>query len=189
MNRVLKRLSALSLCGMCWSISGSSLYAESQDLIVGEKAPSFRLRTLDGAMFRLDEHAYPGREKSYAKKRPVLLEFFRTDCAPCLRAMPDLVRMARTQETPRLEIVVIALLEEEEGEVKLRKYLKQAQLPFTVLVDATEYVAKKYLGNPITLPASFLISPDGVLLKKANGAVSNVSDYYQSVLVSLQDKP
>src|SRR5262249_49179142 len=44
----------------------------------GDKAPEFRLRAIDGAMVRLDELAYPGKEKNYAKKKPIFIDFFRT---------------------------------------------------------------------------------------------------------------
>lgn len=137
-------------------------------LRAGKAAPRFRLRTLDGTMVRLDELAYPGREKSYAKKRPVLLDFFRTDCAPCRKSMPELVEMHKAHKG--LEVVLIALLEKKDGRAKLERYLAKNQLPFTVAVDGNAYVAERYLGNPVTLPATFLIDHNGTLKKVKYGA-------------------
>ena len=142
----------------------------SAKLKSGDKAPKFRLRTLDGTMVRLDELAYTGREKRYAKKRPVLLDFFRTDCAPCRKSMPDLVKLHKEFSKRGLEVVLVALLEREEGREKLERYLKSQRLPFTVVVDSTEYVAERYLGNPVTLPATFLLDRNGKLKKVKYGA-------------------
>ena len=145
---------------------------------IGKRAPVFRLRMLDGTKVNLDDLAYPGREKRYSKKRTVLLDFFRTDCSPCRAAMPDLLKLHGTYGKRGLDVVLVALLEPEQGRPKLEKYLAGHPVPFTVLVDPTEYFAKKYLGESGALPATFLIDKDGALVKAKKGAKGTLQAYF-----------
>ncbi len=152
--------------------------AVSGKLQTGEPAPQFRLRALDGTMIRLDELAYKGKEKKWAKKRPVFLDFFRTDCEPCKKAMPDLVKIYESYHGRGLDVVLVALLEETDGKKKLERYLAQNKLPFTVVVDNTGHHAKMYLGDLVTLPASFLINREGVLQKVKYGATGTYDEHF-----------
>lgn len=144
----------------------------------GDAAPTFKLRALDGAMVRLDELAYAGKEKKWAKKRPVFLDFFRTDCEPCMKAMPDLIQIHEKYSSRGLQVVLVALLEETDGRKKLESYLTKNKLPFTVVVDNTGHHAKMYLGELVTLPASFLINREGVLQKVKYGATGTYGDHF-----------
>jgi peroxiredoxin len=152
--------------------------AKSGTLKPGDAAPSFKLRALDGAMIRLDELAYGGKEKKWAKKRPVFLDFFRTDCEPCIKSMPDLIKIHEKYSSRGLQVVLVALLEENDGRKKLETYLAKNKLPFTVVVDNTGHHAKMYLGELVTLPASFLINRDGVLQKVKYGATGTYGDHF-----------
>ena len=156
--------------------------ATSGTLKPGDAAPSFKLRALDGAMVRLDELAYTGKEKKWAKKRPVFLDFFRTDCEPCMKAMPDLIKIHEKYSSRGLQVVLVALLEENDGRKKLESYLAKNKLPFTVVVDNTGHHAKMYLGELVTLPASFLINRDGVLQKVKYGATGTYDEHFGAEL-------
>jgi peroxiredoxin len=163
---------------------GLSLTAEagepknSSQLKPGMPAPVFRLRALDGAMVRLDELAYPGKEKSYAKKRPVLLDFFRTDCVPCKNALPDLVKTANRVQSQGVDVILVALLEDDDGRGKLERFLAEAKLPLKIVVDEAQLFAKKYLGDPVTLPATFLIDQEGTIVKSKYGAAGTYEAYF-----------
>ncbi len=148
----------------------------------GQPAPMFKLRALDGTLVRLDERAYPGKEKSYAKKRPVLVDFFRTDCGPCRTAMPELVKLHAAWSAQGLDVYLIALLEAEQGRAKLDAYLAEAKLPFPVLLDETEHFTKKYLGSTVSLPATYLISPEGVVLKTKHGAKGTLEAHFEPAI-------
>jgi peroxiredoxin len=151
---------------------------KKEPLKPGVAAPVFRLRALDGAMVRLDEIAYPGREKSYAKKHPILLDFFRTDCKPCMNAMPELIGLHAKYAPQGIEVVLVALLEEQDGRGKLERYLAEKKLPFKIVLDEAEHFAKLYLGDPVTLPATFLIDETGTLRKVKYGASGTYQDYF-----------
>lgn len=148
----------------------------------GENAPAFKLRALDGTMVRLDEIAYRGKEKSWAKKQPVLLDFFRTDCSPCRESMPELVELSKAYAEKGLKVVLVALLEPEDGRAKLEKYLAEQKLPFTVVVDETEHFSKKYLGGSVTLPATFLVDREGTIISIKQGGKGSMKDHFEAAI-------
>lgn len=152
--------------------------AEPSRLPAGKPAPTFQLRALDGTLVRLGDMAYPGAEKKYAKKRPVLLDFFRTDCKPCIESLPQLVQVHQKFQSHGLEVLMVALLEDEDGRGKLERFLATQKLPFPVVVDQANHVSKKYLGATVSLPATFLLDRHGVLLKAKYDAKGALTDLF-----------
>jgi peroxiredoxin len=86
-----------------------------------------------------------------------------------MAAMPDLVQAYQEYHPRGLEVLLVALLEPENGREKLEKYLGEKKLPFTVVLDENEYVSKKYLGDTGALPATFLLDREGVIKKTRYG--------------------
>jgi peroxiredoxin len=132
---------------------------------VGKSAPSFALRDRSGALLRLADLAYPGAARPHRPKHALLLDFFRTDCKPCRKGIPKLVKLHAKYKGKGLKVVLIALLEDDEGQQKLDAFLAKHRLPFTVLIDAYGVAGKKYVrkGNGFSIPATFLIDSSGVL--------------------------
>ncbi len=167
---------------LCLLLSASASASHPGALKAGQEAPRFRLRTLEGRLVRLDRIAYQGRPKSYAHKRPVLIDFFRTDCRPCILSMPKLQNFYEKHKDSGLEVIVIALLEEDDGVKRLTDYLEKAKLPFTVVVDRTEYVTKKFLGAKTVLPACFLIDRNGIVRGTKFGSRQSYEDAFRDPL-------
>lgn len=137
---------------------------------VGDRAPDFSLRDLESNLVRLSDLAYPGEEKSWKKKKKVMLDFFRTDCKPCMKELPEVIKYHQAHKD-EVHVVLIALLESENGREKLDKFLKKNQVPFPVLVDSYETVAKKYImdGETCTLPSIFFLNKNGIVLARFVG--------------------
>ncbi|MBN2496396.1 MAG: TlpA family protein disulfide reductase [Deltaproteobacteria bacterium] len=133
-------------------------------LKVGDKAPDFMLRDREGNMHRLSDVAFKGKETSYRKKKKVLIDFFRTDCKPCMQELPEIIKF-HGKHKDKVQVLMIALLEEKGGRDKLNNWLKANKLPFPVLVDAYETVAKKYIvdGETLSLPSIFFIDENGIV--------------------------
>lgn len=146
----------------CLSLVATGAGAGAPKVKVGDTAPDFSLRDLDSNLVRLSDMAYPGKEVSWKKKKKVLLDFFRTDCKPCMKKLPEIIAY-QNKHKERVQVVLIALLESENGREKLDRFLKEHKLPFPVLVDSYETVAKKYIvdGETVTLPSIFLIDKNG----------------------------
>jgi peroxiredoxin len=119
--------------------------------------------------------AYPGPARPRHPKRVVVLDFFRTDCKPCRNGLPKLVKLHKKLRSRGVQVVLVALLEDEEGEAKLDRFLARYPLPFPVLVDAYSNVARKYVatGDSVQIPALFVIDRNGVLRSRVGGVVDS----------------
>lgn len=143
---------------------GTGASARAAEVKVGEPAPKFMLRDGTGALVALERLAYPGKARARRPKRAVVLDFFSTDCAPCKRGLPHLIKLHHKLQGAPVEVILIAVLEEEAGAEKLEAFLKKNPVPFQVLVDPYSAAAKKYVvtDGKAELPALFVIDPSGV---------------------------
>jgi peroxiredoxin len=132
---------------------------------IGKPAPGFSLRDREGTLISLSDLVYPGRAKPRRPKKVVVLDFFRTDCKPCITAIPKLIELHQKYQPHGVQVILIALLEESQGEKKLESFLKKHKLPFKVLVDRYAVVGKKYIirNGVVRIPALFVIDKNGIL--------------------------
>ena len=133
---------------------------------VGKPAPVFNLVDLrTDALVSLEDLAYPGAAKSGTTRRPVLLDFFSTDCAPCKKSLPRLIKLYRKLKKGSVHFFIVALPEEERGREKLEAYFKRHKVPFQVLLDKYGRAAKDYSsgGEKVTLPSLFIVGKKGKL--------------------------
>jgi len=154
----------------------SAAPAAAQPPEVGKPAPDFVLRDLDGAKVSLSDMAYPGPAKPGHPKKTVVLDFFRTDCAPCRKELPAVAKYAEDHRKDGVEVLLVALLEDDDGEAKLRTFLAANPVPFRVVTDPYELAAKRYVcdGSSVTLPSLFLVDREGVLRRHVKGLDSDV---------------
>lgn len=122
---------------------------------VGEQAPAFAVKTLDGKELKLSD----------LQGKVVLVDFWATWCAPCLQEMPNIKKSYDAYgKDGRFAVVGISL---DGDEAMVKTFLKKwdAPWPHAVLGPAdTNPVAKLY--NVSQIPATFLIGPDGTVVAK-----------------------
>jgi peroxiredoxin len=141
------RASAISLILISFAFAGD---AHAKVLTIGKKAPDFRLRDQSQALFNF---------ASFAAGHVVVMDFFRTDCKPCVKSLGALKKLHQAYRGKKVKVLMIALVEDDDGEAKLARFLKANPLPFTVLIDGYGTVAKKYISraNSVVLPSLFVI--------------------------------
>ncbi|MBK7145351.1 MAG: TlpA family protein disulfide reductase [Xanthomonadales bacterium] len=123
-----------------------------------EKAPSLVVTTLDHGEFDL------------AKQRGkwVLVNFWATWCAPCLKEIPDFSEF----DVQRDDVVVIGLAFEEIEVADLRAFLKEHPAAYPIaLVDV--FAPPAGFEVPRGLPTSWLIAPDGKVAEKYLGPITS----------------
>jgi thiol-disulfide isomerase/thioredoxin len=124
----------------------------------GEPIPAVDIADLEGRAVTL-----PG---TYAG-RPILINFWASWCAPCVKEMPELQRFSAGQGPNGVQVVGIAL----DDPAAVRAFLQRVAVSYPILLDAPGPAdASVRLGNPKgVLPYSVLVSADGRLLKQRIG--------------------
>jgi thiol-disulfide isomerase/thioredoxin len=100
--------------------------------------------------------------------RYVLLNFWATWCPPCQAELPDLYAYYLAHQNDGFVLLGVDV---EEDAATVAKYMQANRLGFPVALDITGMVYERYGGGG--LPSSFLIGPDGSLVKAWQpGAIS-----------------
>jgi peroxiredoxin len=124
---------------------------------VGDKAPDFKLKTIDGEVIRL---------KDYLGKI-VIIDFWATWCAPCRMAIPELVELQNEYEG---DLVIIGIsLDQPFTRQNLKPFIKSFGINYPVVMGTIEVV--EAYGNIRGIPTSFIIDRDGEIVNKFTGYV------------------
>ena len=119
--------------------------------------PSLKVTTLDGQAFDL----------AAQRGKWTIVNFWATWCGPCLKEMPELSALDAMREY----IVVVGLAYEDTTEDTLRAFLAKHPVVYPMaLVDV--YNPPADFDTPRGLPFTYLIGPDGAVVKKYTGPVS-----------------
>ena len=123
---------------------------------VGEKAPGFTLRNLQGNLERLGDY----------KDKVVILNFWATWCAPCLEEMPAFEKLYRRYRSQGLTVLAVSLDKGDSSKVK--EFADTNNLTFPILLDS-EGVAEK-LYPSFTIPFTYVIDNKGKIAARVDGA-------------------
>ncbi|SFS49639.1 thiol-disulfide oxidoreductase ResA [Marininema halotolerans] len=121
---------------------------------VGDKAPNFTLKTLDGKKLTLDD--FHGK--------PVLLNFWASWCKPCEAEMPAIQKVYEKYKDQGFQVVGVNIAE---TEVAVSGFTRELAITFPVVLDRDRVVTKRYdVGR---LPATYLIDRNGKIIRKMKG--------------------
>ncbi len=127
---------------------------------IGQKAPDFTLKNLDGTEFTLSD---------YFGKKVVMLEFWATWCNICKKELPNLIKNYNDFKDRGFEILAITLQSGEDAEI--REVVEEFGIPYPVLIDDKLTVATKVYGLAGPIPLKVIIGADGII------KYSHVGDY------------
>ncbi len=126
-----------------------------------EIAPSFAVETFDGTTFNLDDHLVDDG-------RPVFLNLWASWCFPCRKEMPAIDAAAANH--PEVQFIGVAVSDTEPDALK---FVEEIGVSYLLAFDADGSVDDGYA--PLGLPASYIISSEGVIVERIFGEVTEES--------------
>jgi thiol-disulfide isomerase/thioredoxin len=125
-------------------VAGGRQADESE--LVGRPAPDFTLELLDGPKFAL----------ATQRGKVVVLDFWASWCAPCIKGLPDLAALSAEFDAGRVRFVAVNLQETRDDAAQAAARLK---LNLPVALDLDGRVASRY--GAASIPYTVVVGPDG----------------------------
>ena len=140
------------------SRDGGNVTVSVEGTNVGNLAPDFQLRSLDGEFVSLGD----------LRGKPVLINFWATWCPPCRNEMPYLQGIYEEWSGLGLEVLAINIGEDPS---KVEEFMRGNNLSFAALLDIGQDVTEEY--GITGIPATFFVDKDGIIQDKVVGAFQN----------------
>lgn len=130
-------------------------------IMIGDTAPDFTLRLLDGTRFVLSDHLA-------ADGRPVVMNFWASWCVPCREEMPAFDEVARRH--PEVLFLGVAV---QDIEVAARQFAEEVAVSYPLGFDADRAIIERY--PTLGLPTTWFITPYGVIAAQRVGQLDEGS--------------
>ncbi len=121
---------------------------------VGQKAPPFKLLTVDGKEIELG---------SFAKDKVTLLVFGATWCPSCRHEIPILKEYYSELKDGGLNVLAIDI---KESVKKVKSLIEKMQINYPVVLDSSADVARLY--KVVGIPLNIILDKNGVIVYKEN---------------------
>lgn len=136
-----------------------------------KQAPDVALRTIDGNEIHLAQ----------LRGKPVLVTFWATSCPGCVKEIPHLIDLYREFAPQGLQLVAVAMSYDPPDHVLAMRDTRQ--IPYPIALDITGDAARAF-GDVRLTPTSFLIAPDGRIVRQKIGEME-MTDVRAQILAML----
>jgi thiol-disulfide isomerase/thioredoxin len=143
--------------------------------VVGKPAPPFALPLASGGRVSLRE--------LLERKRPVIVSFWRHDCAPCVAEFPELQKLADEWG----EKVSILLVHVGGPEAKMRARLEEWHVTLPAVLDAYECTGARYCAD--SFPQLWVLDAQGNVRASFKGAQKAFTETLRAAVEPLLVRP
>ena len=126
--------------------------------VLPRPVPAFTVKTMEGKEVSF---------QSLSSGKPVLVDFWATWCAPCVKAMPELQKLHQKHAAKGFSVVGISIDEEHD---KAKTFTAKRKLAYPVYLDATKTPAWSTF-HVRSIPAVFLVDSQGRIVQQWLGKV------------------
>lgn len=131
---------------------------EKSGLEIGQYAPDFTLKTLEGKKVKLSN--YRGKK--------VILNFWATWCPPCKEEIPHMEKYYKSlNKKDNVEILAVNLTSSDKSKEYIKEFAKSYDITYPILLDKEGEQQKQY--EIVTIPTTFFINESGQIKQKAVG--------------------
>lgn len=124
----------------------------------GKKAADFTLETVDGKKITLSE----------LRGKVVLVNFWATWCGPCVKEIPDFLKVYEAYKSKGFEIVGISL--DRGGWKQVTPFVERMKISYPVVIGDARLV--EAYGNFNAIPTTFLLDKNGNIVTKHTGLMT-----------------
>lgn len=121
-----------------------------------KRVPDITLRTIDGNEIDL----------ATLRGKPVLVTFWATSCPGCVKEIPHLIELYQEFEPQGLQLVAVAMSYDPPDHVLTMRDARR--IPYPIALDIQGEAARAF-GDVRLTPTSFLIAPDGRIVRQKIG--------------------
>lgn len=126
-------------------------YMANADFKIGMVAPEFSIKGMDGKMINLKDY----------RGKYVLIDFWASWCGPCLKEMPNVVKLYNETRREKFEIIGISI-DSKDKEAAWKKLITEHNMKWVQACDFETWfgpIARKY--DVQAIPRTILVDPDG----------------------------
>jgi peroxiredoxin len=139
----------------------------------GGATPRLDLQDLEGRAHRLEDY----------RGKVVLVNFWATWCEPCRAEMPAMNQLRASLAGRPFAVLAVNLAE---SESRIRRFMEQVPLDFTVLLDRDSGAAKAWKAR--VLPVSFVVDTRGRIRYSALGEIDWTQDGVRKAILALMPR-
>jgi peroxiredoxin len=118
---------------------------------IQKNVPNFAFTALNGEQMSLEK----------LRGKPVVVTFWATDCASCLKEIPIWLDLYSRYHAQGLEIIGVAMYFDPPNHVI--QFVKQRSLPYPITLDVNAKIANAF-GDVKVTPTTFLLNPKGEIV-------------------------
>jgi peroxiredoxin len=146
----------IGVAALAAAMAAAAAIAAIADLTLRKPAPVVRISALSGETFSTSE----------LRGKVVLVNFWATYCADCIKEMPKLVETHKKFAPRGYETIAVAVRRDDPDRVA--QFVAKHALPYKIAVDSSGEIGREF-GNVRVTPMSFLIDKQGRVLRRYVG--------------------